>query len=486
MIAPTAGQAQVEAADALQHRLAGAFTVTRRPRVPAGQPLLLTLARAAMSLGASSRRSPGTAPRDGPADAPHSAPHDAPHSPPHDAPGPPQVMHCVGFDALLPAAAGPSRPVVLSLEEPITPWQVRWMFAAAAHFPLHVVVTTQTARRRLLALGWPDGRTRVIRPGVDFKQASRPRDRATRARLGLAESDIVLLAPGPTTRHANHPLAAWAVSLLNVLDPRYRLLVAGVGASRDSLDHMHRSLIDRAVVVIASDEMANDQTTRDQIARSETDRYTTARDRNARSVIAGEETDGGRGEPPGAFSQRSKRSPSGSPASASASASARHWPSGAARGQTSRFGRHHPDEIDATPAEQTPGISAAKDAKDLNRDADTSAWQAALVHCADIALISATGPVATQPIAQCMAARLPIVATTTPQVAELVEDRHTALLVRDPSPRQLARRVLDLADDPKLRARLVDRARAEAYDFFPISRFVDEWRTLFSEVAGGK
>ncbi|HSI34195.1 MAG TPA: glycosyltransferase [Tepidisphaeraceae bacterium] len=98
---------------------------------------------------------------------------------------------------------------------------------------------------------------------------------------------------------------------------------------------------------------------------------------------------------------------------------------------------------------------------------------------ADAAVVAPTEPAPTLPIAVCMAAGLPIAATVTPTVSELLEDRHTALMTQPAVPRLLARRILDLRDDAQLRWKLTDTARAEAYEFYPQTRFVKEMQGVY-------
>lgn len=108
-----------------------------------------------------------------------------------------------------------------------------------------------------------------------------------------------------------------------------------------------------------------------------------------------------------------------------------------------------------------------------------------LMAAADCILITASSPVPTLPISIAMAAALPIVSTVTPTVAELLEDRHTALMVPRPAPRLLAQRVLDLREDPALQWAISDRARTEAYEFFALTRFLRQWRTVYQQIAEG-
>lgn len=108
-----------------------------------------------------------------------------------------------------------------------------------------------------------------------------------------------------------------------------------------------------------------------------------------------------------------------------------------------------------------------------------------LYPAADVLMVTPTKPVATLPIAMAMASGLPIVGTASSVVGEMLEDRHTALLAPPGSPRALARRVLDLAEDPKLQWAISDQARSEAYQYFPLTRFVEQHRTLYRQVAAG-
>lgn len=108
-----------------------------------------------------------------------------------------------------------------------------------------------------------------------------------------------------------------------------------------------------------------------------------------------------------------------------------------------------------------------------------------LLPAADMVLVPARGSVATLPIAIAMAAGLPIVATVTYTVSELLEDHHTALMVRKGSPKVLAQRILELREDGRLQWAVSDMARTEAYEFFSMSRFLSQYRELYGQVARG-
>ncbi|MGA2502074.1 MAG: glycosyltransferase, partial [Tepidisphaeraceae bacterium] len=92
----------------------------------------------------------------------------------------------------------------------------------------------------------------------------------------------------------------------------------------------------------------------------------------------------------------------------------------------------------------------------------------------------------TLPVAIAMAAGLPMVSAVTYSISELLEDHHTALLVPPGSPRALAQRILELKEDSHLQWQLADTARAEAYDFYALTRFIDEHRALYTQLASGE
>jgi hypothetical protein len=105
-----------------------------------------------------------------------------------------------------------------------------------------------------------------------------------------------------------------------------------------------------------------------------------------------------------------------------------------------------------------------------------------LLTATDACLITAGDSAPTLPIAICMAAALPIVSVTNYTTAELLEDRHTALMTPHPSPRLLAQRVQDLQADSTLAWSIADMARTEAYEYFSASRLLDQYRAAYRQM----
>jgi glycosyltransferase involved in cell wall biosynthesis len=99
----------------------------------------------------------------------------------------------------------------------------------------------------------------------------------------------------------------------------------------------------------------------------------------------------------------------------------------------------------------------------------------------DIA-VSAGGGAGGLSLLWAMAGNVPIVGEGTYAVSEVVEDRHSALLVKGCTPRLLARRMEQLVSDPPLAWKLRDTARHEAYSFFSRQRYCQGLRAVYEQV----
>lgn len=109
-----------------------------------------------------------------------------------------------------------------------------------------------------------------------------------------------------------------------------------------------------------------------------------------------------------------------------------------------------------------------------------------VLSAADMVFVTADAPAPTLSIAITMASGIPIISTVSPTVAELLEDRHNCLMVTRPTSRLISRKALDLNDDAQLRWKLTDTAKTEAYEYFSMSRFVDQYRAVYEQAAMGK
>jgi len=104
-------------------------------------------------------------------------------------------------------------------------------------------------------------------------------------------------------------------------------------------------------------------------------------------------------------------------------------------------------------------------------------WECAqLMNVADVALITALPVAPGPPLAQCMAAGLPIVGTEN----EILTDRSNALLNNNDSPRELAQKLMEIRADAELRSMLGRMAQSDAVELFDSQKFLDQYAEVYS------
>ncbi len=99
-----------------------------------------------------------------------------------------------------------------------------------------------------------------------------------------------------------------------------------------------------------------------------------------------------------------------------------------------------------------------------------------------VALPSRFGEGCPNALLEAMAAGKPVVAARTGGIHEVVVDGQTGLLVRREDPDALRAALLRLAADPPLRARLGAAGRERALSEFSVSKLVQSFETLYSEL----
>ncbi len=101
----------------------------------------------------------------------------------------------------------------------------------------------------------------------------------------------------------------------------------------------------------------------------------------------------------------------------------------------------------------------------------------------DLFLMPAIGDVSTVPLAWAMAAGVPVVGSAVPAVAEMLADRHNALLCKPGEPLTLAIRIRTALESPHLMRTCVETARGQAYDVFRAQACLDEFLRLIGNAA---
>lgn len=137
------------------------------------------------------------------------------------------ILHCWSMPAFWAARVAADRcgaRIVLSLPHmPRGPlWDLPRQTAAG---DIHLTVPTEAALRAMTADGFSETVLHVLPPacaGVPRDAASRP---AAREQLGIANDDLLLIAPGELLRDAGHTFVIWAHAILRQIIPNISLLI---------------------------------------------------------------------------------------------------------------------------------------------------------------------------------------------------------------------------------------------------------------------
>jgi glycosyltransferase involved in cell wall biosynthesis len=276
----------------------------------------------------------------------------------------PDIAHTWSPESLIAAAAAGFPNIIFSPQAPIHPKWRKWIGMILRHRDVAVVSPTMFVQKTLVCFGANPDRCRVIEPAVDVERLGQM-DPDIRGQLGLAESDIVLLAPGESDREAMHVTALWSAAILNFLDRKYRLLIWGRGPMVDSVIRFARvSSLDGLLVI-------------------------------------------------------------------------------------------------------------AEAAIDRRIDFEQ------IVRLANVALFCGQDNSPILPLAVCLSAGLPVVATDSALSREILQNGINAMVEPSVNPRRLAQLVREVQSDVSLRQKLVEGARSSGADRFSVARFTAEWRSLY-------
>jgi glycosyltransferase involved in cell wall biosynthesis len=160
------------------------------------------------------------------------------------------IAHAWGPAELLAAAAAGFSHIVFSPQSRVQPHWWKWIDWILGNRDVQVVCPTRFVQSAFFLHGAPADRCHVIPPAVDPGRLNGI-DPEIRARFGLAKTDVVLLACGESFRDASHIRAVWATSILNFLNPNYRLLIWGRGPMIESVKRFARAITNDGMLVIA-------------------------------------------------------------------------------------------------------------------------------------------------------------------------------------------------------------------------------------------
>ena len=160
------------------------------------------------------------------------------------------LIHAWDVTALI-ASLGAALPTVFSPQVPFTRQLANWTRIAAPRQTVHMITATHAQRASWLKLGAPAERCHAVPPAIDPAGAPWTGNARLRQQLGYTPDDYVVLVPGETTRASEHRRALWAISILHVLDERWRVLLWGKGPDLEITRSLAKRLGQRRLLATA-------------------------------------------------------------------------------------------------------------------------------------------------------------------------------------------------------------------------------------------
>lgn len=165
------------------------------------------------------------------------------------------AIHAIGRSVRACLAA--RVPVIYTPDVTARKGDLRALRLLSSRVPTLAITASEHARAALEPFAGahrPLSQVHLVPPPVKTSGPS-VRDPMLRERLGLAPTDRVVLAVGPSTRAADHTTALWTVGMLALLDPSWRLLFMGEGPLVHTLRRFSADLRSDRTVVFASDRI---------------------------------------------------------------------------------------------------------------------------------------------------------------------------------------------------------------------------------------
>ncbi|MCH8963698.1 MAG: glycosyltransferase family 4 protein [Planctomycetes bacterium] len=109
-----------------------------------------------------------------------------------------------------------------------------------------------------------------------------------------------------------------------------------------------------------------------------------------------------------------------------------------------------------------------------------------LLCVADVLLLPAEGDISTTALAWAMAAGVPILGIADYCITEFIADGQNGHLVKPAEPMLLAGKLLHVVRDSEANAPLYDRSRAQAFECFGLSRYIEQTQHAYENLLAGK
>lgn len=148
------------------------------------------------------------------------------------------VIHAWGVQPAITATlAGLERSrVLVTVTDPrLDRHGVRRLFKARHARPVPMACFSVAIQSELIKRGYPPTALSIIRPGLDLSRLAHATRGPQRERLGLADSQPVLITCPPPSREGGQYFGVWATALLEQVFPDARLIVPGASKEQQRL-----------------------------------------------------------------------------------------------------------------------------------------------------------------------------------------------------------------------------------------------------------
>jgi glycosyltransferase involved in cell wall biosynthesis len=162
-----------------------------------------------------------------------------------------EVIHAWGIRPLLAAAMFSDARIVYT-PSTTTQGKSKWADWIGKRRDIQIVMHCAQSRTNRI----PPHKLQLIPIGISTPPSFI--NRKVRAELGITADDFVVLAPGESTRQAEHHLALWTVAILHELHPSWKLLIWGRGELADEISRMAARLGRPRLVLTAREKEFED------------------------------------------------------------------------------------------------------------------------------------------------------------------------------------------------------------------------------------
>ncbi len=168
------------------------------------------------------------------------------------------LVHAWGIPGVNVAALVSAKPILFSATKFPSRKSINWIGFISRYRNVHFVASSNSEMNFAIRHGLASSQCHFIPPAAESKYPSYSRNDELRTKLGFSPEDFVLIAPGESTLDSAHSEAVWATGILNVLDPRYHLLLWGRGDHAASAARLADRLRQSSMIKVGASILGRD------------------------------------------------------------------------------------------------------------------------------------------------------------------------------------------------------------------------------------